>query len=78
MNGRVLIPVLVTLIEFYPSLHLSGSATGSTSTAKNKPTITANILNIRLIANTARNPIRLPEPIVNNVGATLSTDNITS
>ena len=46
--------------------------------AKKIPTITASILNTRLIANPARNPIRLPEPIVNNVGATLSSDNITS
>ena len=46
--------------------------------AKNKPTITASILNIRFIANPARNPIRPPEPIVNNVGATASSDNITS
>ena len=48
------------------------------SAAKNKPTITASILNIRFIANPARNPIRPPEPIVNNVGATASSDNITS
>ena len=42
------------------------------------PTIMASILNTRLIANPARNPISPPEPIVNNVGATLSSDNITS
>ena len=33
---------------------------------------------MRLMANPARNPIRPPEPIVNNVGATLSSDNTTS
>lgn len=42
------------------------------------PTITASILNTRLIANPVRKPMRPPEPIVNNVGATLSSDNITS